>query len=52
MVNWERKSSYLLKEIVKFKVYTSTLAEAQQARQKVYADRKERDRRTQELLAA
>jgi len=39
MANWERKSSYLLHEIVKFGVYIDCLEAAQKEKEKVYADR-------------
>jgi len=39
MANWERKSSYLLREIVKFRTYMDCLAAAQTQKQKVYASR-------------
>jgi protein-disulfide isomerase len=37
--NWERKSQYLLREIVKFRTYIDTLAAAQIQKQKIYAER-------------
>ena len=43
MTNWERKSSYLLKEIVKFRTYIDSLHMAQSQKEKVYAMRKEDD---------
>ena len=39
MANWERKSSYLLKEIVKFKTYVDVLVLAQKEKEKVMAER-------------
>ena len=39
MVNWERKSQYLLREIVKFRTYIDTLTTAQIQKQKIYAER-------------
>ncbi|KAF9701208.1 hypothetical protein EKO04_000787 [Ascochyta lentis] len=39
MANWERKSQYLLKEIVKFRTYIDTLAFAQSQKDKIYAER-------------
>lgn len=39
MANWERKSQYLLKEIVKFRTYIDTLALAQSQKEKIYAER-------------
>lgn len=42
MANWERKSQYLLREIVKFRTYIDTLTTAQIAKQKLYAEREAR----------
>lgn len=42
MANWERKSQYLLREIVKFRTYIDTLTLAQTQKQKIYADREAR----------
>jgi len=39
MTNWERKSSYLLREIVKFRTYIDCLQSAQVQKEKVYAER-------------
>jgi hypothetical protein len=39
MANWERKSQYLLKEIVKFRTYIDTLTLAQNQKEKIYAQR-------------
>lgn len=39
MANWERKSSYLLREIVKFRTYIDSLQAAQIQKEKVYASR-------------
>ncbi|RDW78245.1 hypothetical protein BP5796_06097 [Coleophoma crateriformis] len=39
MANWERKSSYLLREIVKFRTYIDTLHFAQTSRENTYAER-------------
>ena len=39
MANWERKSSYLLREIVKFRTYIDSLEAAQVQREKIYASR-------------
>ena len=41
MNNWERKSSYLLREIVKFRTYIDTLQNAQSTKDKIYRMRKE-----------
>ncbi|KAJ6032369.1 hypothetical protein N7540_003101 [Penicillium herquei] len=37
MANWERKSSYLLREIVKFRTYIDSLRNAINQKQKIYA---------------
>ena len=39
MANWERKSSYLLREIVKFRTYIDSLTAAQILKEKIYAER-------------
>ncbi|KAF2093186.1 hypothetical protein NA57DRAFT_48817 [Rhizodiscina lignyota] len=39
--NWEGKSSYLLKEIVKYKTYVNSLTEAEALKEKIYAERTE-----------
>ena len=39
MANWERKSSYLLHEIVKFRTYIDCLQAAQAQKEKIYAIR-------------
>ena len=39
MANWERKSSYLLREIVKFRTYIDCLQAAQVAKENLYASR-------------
>ncbi|MCJ1398701.1 hypothetical protein MMC11_001902 [Xylographa trunciseda] len=39
MTNWERKSSYLLREIVKFRTYADCLHAAQMQKEKVYAEK-------------
>ena len=39
MANWERKSSYLLREIVKFRTYIDSLTAAQTLKDKIYAER-------------
>ncbi|KIW88954.1 uncharacterized protein Z519_10438 [Cladophialophora bantiana CBS 173.52] len=44
MNNWERKSSYLLREIVKFRTYIDTLQNAQMTKDKIYRMRKEEER--------
>jgi hypothetical protein len=39
MANWERKSSYLLREIVKFRTYIDSLTASQTLKEKLYAER-------------
>jgi hypothetical protein len=39
MTNWEKKSSYLLREIVKFRTYIDCLQAAEVGKQKIYAER-------------
>ncbi len=39
MANWERKSSYLLQEIVKFTTYVDCLKAAQAEKERFYASR-------------
>ncbi|KAI0005588.1 hypothetical protein F4779DRAFT_621028 [Xylariaceae sp. FL0662B] len=39
MANWERKSSYLLREIVKFRTYVDCLQHAETRRAQIYAER-------------
>ena len=39
MANWEKKSSYLLREIVKFTTYIDSLHAAEAARERIYAER-------------
>ena len=41
MNNWERKSAYLLKEIIKFQTYIEALNQASVLKEKVYAERAE-----------
>ena len=38
MTNWERKSSYLLREIVKFRTYIDALQIAQTQKERIYAE--------------
>lgn len=42
MTNWERKSSYLLREIVKFRTYIDSLSGALDSKRKIYAAREDR----------
>ncbi|KAL5612011.1 hypothetical protein BROUX41_000426 [Berkeleyomyces rouxiae] len=39
MANWERKSAYLLREIVKFRTYVDCLQQADTRRSEIYAER-------------
>lgn len=39
MANWEKKSSYLLREIVKFRTYIDCLQTAEASKHKIYAER-------------
>ena len=39
MANWEKKSSYLLREIVKFRTYIDSLQAAEVQKKKIYAER-------------
>ncbi|RAL06893.1 Sec7 domain protein [Aspergillus homomorphus CBS 101889] len=41
LVNWERKSSYLLREIVKFRTYIDSLSGALDQKNRIYAAREE-----------
>ncbi|KAF9887143.1 hypothetical protein FE257_010518 [Aspergillus nanangensis] len=41
MANWERKSSYLLREIVKFRTYIDSLNSAIEVKNKIYASRED-----------
>lgn len=40
MANWEKKSSYLLREIVKFKTYIDILQAAEATRQRIYSEQR------------
>jgi hypothetical protein len=39
MANWEKKSAYLLREIIKFRTYIDSLNAAEIGKQKIYAER-------------
>ncbi|PWY69781.1 hypothetical protein BO70DRAFT_146280 [Aspergillus heteromorphus CBS 117.55] len=41
LANWERKSSYLLREIVKFRTYIDSLSAALDQKNRIYANREE-----------
>ncbi|KAF2399876.1 hypothetical protein EJ06DRAFT_37998 [Trichodelitschia bisporula] len=43
MANWEKKSAYLLREIVKFRTYIDSLMAAQQAKDKMCREREARN---------
>lgn len=43
MVNWQRKSDYLLREIVKFRTYLDALTAAQKAKERFYAAKSEQE---------
>lgn len=43
MGNWEKKSSYLLREIVKFRTYIDTLSSAKATKERIYKMRKEEE---------
>ncbi|KAI1483656.1 hypothetical protein K445DRAFT_16187 [Daldinia sp. EC12] len=47
MANWERKSSYLLREIVKFRTYVDCLQHAKAKRAEIYAERDRANRALQ-----
>ncbi|OJJ61640.1 hypothetical protein ASPSYDRAFT_43552 [Aspergillus sydowii CBS 593.65] len=47
MTNWERKSSYLLREIVKFRTYIDSLQNAIDAKNKIFAGREDEDKRSE-----
>jgi hypothetical protein len=49
MANWEKKSSYLLREIVKFRTYIDCLHAAETGKARIYA---ERESRKAEMAAA
>jgi hypothetical protein len=48
MANWERKSEYLLREIVKFRTYVDCLRGAEVRRGEVYGEREGRERGVEE----
>ena len=52
MNNWEKKSSYLLREIVKFRTYIDSLNAAQVAKEKFYKEREELIKKGEEFLQA
>ncbi|SPO03255.1 related to SEC7, component of non-clathrin vesicle coat [Cephalotrichum gorgonifer] len=44
MANWERKSAYLLREIVKFRTYVDCLQQADVKKREIYQERDERNK--------
>ena len=52
MANWEKKSSYLLREIVKFRTYIDCLQAAEVGKQKIYKERAERKKAEHAYLSA
>lgn len=48
MANWEKKSSYLLREIVKFRTYIDCLQAAETMKQRIYSER-EMERASREI---
>lgn len=42
MNNWQRKSEYLLREVVKFRTYIDSLVAAQKSRDEIYSRRAEK----------
>ncbi|KAL8708814.1 MAG: hypothetical protein Q9220_006375 [cf. Caloplaca sp. 1 TL-2023] len=52
MANWERKSSYLLREIVKFRTYIDCLVAAQAQKKSIYASKEKPAGREVEQAAA
>lgn len=51
MSNWERKSSYLLREIVKFRTYIDCLVAANTQKEKIYASRAEENENDDNVTA-
>ena len=52
MANWEKKSAYLLHEIVKFTKYIESLETAQVQKEKVYAEREEYEKQKDAVAEA
>jgi hypothetical protein len=52
MANWEKKSAYLLREIVKFRTYIDSLIAAQVAKEKFYKEREEIIKKGEESMQA
>ncbi|TQS38608.1 hypothetical protein Golomagni_00883 [Golovinomyces magnicellulatus] len=48
MANWGKKSSYLLREIVKFRTYIDCLQAAEASKSKIYKEREEREESNKE----
>ncbi|KAF5136869.1 hypothetical protein E5D57_000640 [Metarhizium anisopliae] len=51
MANWERKSAYLLREIVKFRTYVDCLQQAEARKQEIYAERDAAQKASQDDLS-
>jgi hypothetical protein len=51
MANWERKSSYLLREIVKFRTYIDSLRNAINSKEKIYASKSDNTTPAEEATA-
>jgi hypothetical protein len=51
MANWEKKSSYLLREVVKFRTYIDSLQAAESGKRRIYKEREERKRELEEAIA-
>lgn len=51
MANWERKSSYLLREIVKFRTYIDSLTASQALKSKIYAEREVSEDQLEDFVA-
>lgn len=52
MANWEKKSAYLLREIVKFRTYIDSLTAAQAAKERFYKEREELIKKGDEAMQA
>jgi hypothetical protein len=52
MANWEKKSAYLLREIVKFRTYIDSLTAAQAAKERFYKEREALIKKGEEAMQA
>lgn len=52
MNNWQRKSEYLLREIVKFQTYADSLTSAQKSRDEFYSRKAEMDAKRASFMLA